>query len=461
VSIISRVGSVAQRAYGLGLQLKATFSPTKIESRAPVVTDKPLYEQFQRIGGGLTPADVSMILQEADAGQPARLIDLGNETRQKDGHIQSICGTRDRAVALCDVTFLDAPVNAKRKDRKAIELCQRVVDEFENWPLMVEHLTASYWTGHATCELLWKRTDDGLLLPYKAKPLPPRDFIFAITDGSLRYARVQGDIIGVDLLADNPGRIIQVQRRIVGDAQVREGLIRLMVWMGLFRNWTLRDWIALGEIGWKPWRIGKYKKNATSKDIEGLVAALERIAAQGCGAIPETTELQVEWPKGMAPGTGGSGTHSQLFSTLGHEASKAVLGQTTSVEAGPNGDRGGVKARDEIRLDVRESDAISIASALRAHLFAPVIALNMPQKTRVPVPWFQTDEAINQVEFATAVEKLKNAGTRIPAKWVRDEIGMPAPEEGEEVLETTGETVDPEDEGGDPEPEAKPEDKAA
>lgn len=420
---------------GLFSWFKAALSPSRVTGSTPVVREKPLWEQFQRIGGGIGPLDVSFIMQEADSGQPARLLDLGNESREKDGHFQSVAGTRDRAVALCELAFIEAPHDARLKDKKAQEFCGRIVDEFENWPLFIEHLTASWYPGHATAEIFWKKTKDGFLLPYKAKPIHQRDFIFTQTTGELRYARYQGDSVGVDLLADNPGRIVQVQRRIVGDVPVREGLIRILVWASLLRNWTLRDWVALGEIGWKPWRLGEYEPGTQQEDIDALTRAMERIGSTGVGIFPKNTAAKIEWPKGIAAGTAGSSTHRELFDALAREMSKAVLGQTTSVEPGPNGDRASTQTRDLIRLDIRESDAVSVAAALRTHLFAPAIALNMSEGARVPVPWFQTDESTDQLKFATAVEKLQKAGTRIPAKWVRDEVGMPEPLEGEECLE--------------------------
>jgi phage gp29-like protein len=439
---------------------KATLSPSRVSSQAPVVREKPLWEQFQRIGGGISPLDVSFIMQEADSGQPARLIDLGNEGREKDGHFQSVAGTRDRAVALCDLAFVEAPHDARLKDKKAEEFCYRILDEFENWPLLIEHLTSSWYPGHATAELVWKKTKDGFLIPYKAKPIPQRDFIFTRDKGELRYARHMGDMIGADILADNPGRIIQVQRRIVGDVPVREGLIRILVWAALLRNWTLRDWVALGEIGWKPWRLGTYEPGTQQDDIDALTRAMERIGSTGVGVFPKNTEAKIEWPKGIAAGTAGSSTHRELFDALAREMSKAVLGQTTSVEPGPNGDRASTQTRDLIRLDIRESDAISVAAALRAHLFGPAIALNMSDGALVPVPWFQTDEATDQLKFAQAVEKLVGAGCRIPAKWVRDEVGMPEPLEGEELLEPP-KPPEANDDDGDDKPEENDDAKAA
>jgi phage gp29-like protein len=423
---------------GVFAWLKAALSPAKLTTAQPVVRERPLYEQFTRIGGSLRPDQVSWIVRCADAGYPASLIDLGNESRQKDGHLQGILSARETAVAACPIDFVLPEPKGRpkgkrrgRKDQRAIDLCRRVVDEFDNWPTLVEHLTGAFFPGHATAETPWRKTKDGLLLPYKAEPIYPRHFVFSASNGALRYQPQEG--IEVDLLAENPGRIVQIQRRIVGDVPCREGLIRLLTWAALFRNWTLTDWIALGETGWKPWRIGQYQKSASDEDIEVLEQALEEIGSTGVAVLPETTELKVEWPSGMAPGTGGSGTHRELFECIGREMSKAVLGTTTSVESGPNGTRSDTTTRDGLRLEKREQDAVAVAAALKAHLFSWVVKVNLGDDVLVPTPWFQTDESIDQHQFAQAVDKLAS-WMPIPAKWVRDEVGMPEPREGEEVL---------------------------
>lgn len=417
---------------GLLSWFRKAVTPPKVTTRV-VLRKSPLNLQFQRIGGGLTPADVSSIIRKADQGYPATFVDLTNESRQKDGHFQSTCGTRDTAVGLVDLEFIE-PKDATPDEKAACDLCRRVRDDFKNWPALIEHLTASYTFGHATSELVWEKTEDGLIIPREAAPIHPRDFIFSQEDGALRYRTQLFDQVGVDLLAENPGRIIQVQRRIVGDILAREGLARVIVWAALMRNWSLADWVALGEIGWKPWRIAQYEDGSQQEDIDNLVTALEEIGSTGIAAIPKKSNLNVEWPKGSSGSSQGS-VHKELFDTLGREMSKAVLGQTTTVEAGPSGDRGGVQARDALRTDLREGDARAVASALRYQLFGPAVAVNIGADVRVPVPWFQTEESADQKAFSEAVKNLQDAGLRIPAKWVRDEVGMPEPLDGDEVLE--------------------------
>lgn len=429
-----------------------TPTPTSVQSPADVTSGRALWDQFQRIGGGVTPATVSNILRMADSGQPAMLVDLFNETRQKDGHIQGACGTRESAPGLCDLDFI-IPENPSRKEKKALAVCRELYDDFRNWSLLIDHLSGnSVHFGHGTAEILpWQITRSGYLLPRECKQLHARDFIFAQADGALRYATTSGDTVGVDLLAENPGRIVQLQRRIVGDVPVREGLARILIWAGLFRNWSLRDWIALGEVGWKPWRIAKYEPGSlipdggTSDDIDGLLRVLERLAQMGAAAVPKSTDIDVAWPKNQTSGQGS--VHKELFDTLGREISKALLGQTTSIESGPNGTRSDTATRDRVRGDIREGDCRALASALRYQLFMPAVALNVGSDVRCPVPWFQTEENADIRSFSQAVKTLRDAGLRIGAKWVRDEIGMPEPREGEEMLEAPSK----------PEPEPDPE----
>lgn len=405
-------------------------SPAKLTSGQAITSSKPLWEQFQRIGGGLTPAGVSTILREADAGQPARFVDLVNESRQKDGHMQSVLSTREAAPALTDLDFIE-PEDATDVEKDAVKTCRRIVDGFRNWSELIEHINGSLF-GHATAELRWEKQGDGFVLPTSAKRLHPRDFIFTEDTGELRYSTGPGDRKGVDLLAENPGRIIQVQRRIVGDVQVREGLGRILVWPALFRNWDIREWVLLGEIGWKPWRKASYPAGWDDDQVNALMRTLEKAMAMGLIVYPDDVEIEVEWPKGQATSQGGS-THREMFETLGREMSKAALGQTTSIESGPNGTRSDTQVRDGVRTDIKELDCRVIAGPLLWHMFQPAVALNHGPGVRCPAPWFQTEEAGDQLQFSKAISLLAPL-MKIPARHVRDEMGIPEPIEGEEVL---------------------------
>jgi phage gp29-like protein len=262
-----------------------------------------------------------------------------------------------------------------------------------------------------------------------------RNFIFTQNEGKLLYSDnpfVLGE--AVDLLAENPARVIQIQRRINGDVPVREGLSRLLCWSALFAIWSIRDWLALGEIGWKPWRIGVYQEGIDEEQIDGLVKVLERVGSTGVGVIPDTMELNVEWPQSNRASA--SGDHQTFFVTIGREMSKAVLGTTSSVEESTLGDRAATQTRDQLRVDIRKRDAIMLASFLRTQLFAYVISVNLGEDRPVPLPWFQADDAVDMVTFSKAIVNMSMAGVRLSQRWCRGEMGAPEPEDGEEVIGT-------------------------
>lgn len=425
---------------------KKAFSPAKAARNVQVVDPRPLYEQFTRIGGNLTPEEVSLILREADCGRPARLVDLFQEARQKDGELQSICGIRDQAVSLCELKFL-VPETASRKERKAVELLTEVVGEFDNFPALVDTLASSYIFGHATAEIPWKMRG-GYLVPYRSSAINLRDFIFRMKDGALRYAPDHISYTdGIDLLGDNPGRIVQVQRRIVGDIQMREGLARLLVWAALFRNWSLTDWIDVGQLGWRPWRIGTYDKSAGQEDIDQLVSVLREIGRSGSGVKPSTTEIAIEWPKGQAVGGQGKSQHGEMFDTIAKEMRKAVLGNTTSTDSTQNGDRAATESRDKIRQGIHRRDAFEVASTLRTQLFRHVVEANLGTNVRTPIAMFDTDGVGDRLSFAAAMKAMKEAGIKLPAKWAREEFGAPEPKDGDETNQdldpATDEPTDP------------------
>jgi phage gp29-like protein len=415
-----------------------------------VVGEQPLYLQLQRIGGGLTPQQVSSIFREADAGETKRLVDLANEARQKDCHLHSVLGTRELAMqklAFDTVPYKDPGAKKpKLRDRKIAEFVQQTLlnitaDETnpEN-PLadfsgLIAHLTGGNYYGHSTAETIFTK-DGRYMVPLGFSLIHQRRFRFNIQNGRLEwFDEGSSKGVGVDLLATYPGKFIQFQPRIMGDVAVREGLVRPLMWAALFRNWDIRDWLQLAELAWKPWRIGKYQKTANAEDIDDLLALLEQMTASGVATHPETTEVTIEWPKNA--GAGGKSTHSELAGFMGAEMSKAVLGQTLTTESGDRGARSLGDVHNEVRGDIRDADARAMASIVRRHLIRPLVRLNFGGNVAIPGFRFLTQDAVDVQATSAAVLNLRKAGARIPARWVYDTFGIPEPEDDEECLGPT------------------------
>jgi phage gp29-like protein len=202
------------------------------------------------------------------------------------------------------------------------------------------------------------------------------------------------------------------------------------VWSALFRNWTLTDWLRLGEIAWKPWRIGTYKKGASKEDISGLLEVLEGMSTNGVAKIPETVEIDVKW----APNGTTKPMHEVLFETVAREISKATLGQTETIQSSTTSGYAQAKVHNEVRKDLREARAKQVAIDITRDVIRPMVQLNFGPNVRIPTFTFATQDALDLEAFSKGVKNLKEAGLRIPQSWVREEAGIPEPAEGEELL---------------------------
>lgn len=412
---------------------------------ASVIPNLPLWQQYRRIGGGLTPSDVSSILYQADAGYVWRLVDLANESRQKDGHLQSNLATREQALSTLPMSVRPfVPRGAsepRRRDVKVAEFVSAALTEatgegedYRGFADLVPHMQSAVFHGYASAETAWRR-DGSDLRPAGFKLIPHRRFKFRQRDGRLVWwdlMPLQGGDDGVELLREYPGQFIQHQPRTNGDAPAREGLARLLVWCALFRNWDLADWLKLAELSWKPWRVGKYSKTAGKADRENLLALLEALTSNGVGIVRDDMQVDVHFPQGS--GSSAAHNHKELAEFLGAEMSKAILGQTLTTEAGARGARALGEVHDQIRRDLRNADARAVAATLRAHLVEPLVRLNFGDAVGVPEIVFETDDAVDLDKFASAVVKLQSAGMRIPVAWAHDVAGVPLPGVDEDVL---------------------------
>lgn len=237
--------------------------------------------------------------------------------------------------------------------------------------------------------------------------------------------------------------------------------MRVLVWAALFRNWTLTDWLRLGEIAWKPWRIGTYDRTkfAKQEDVDGLVDTLDRMSSSGVAVLADAVKVDVKWPTGQV---GSGNPHATMFSTMGREMSKAVLGQTETTEASASSGYAQGKVHYEVKLEKREADGRFNAADITRDCIAWIVLLNFGAGVRPPIMRFITEEAADLQPFGQGVKSLTDAGLRIPAKWARDKAGIPEPADGEELVGdgiNTEEPTTPDAAPGGPENEPEGSDK--
>ena len=401
-----------------------------------------LGEQFIRIGGALTPATVSAIIRDADSGYMYRLVDLANEARQKDCHLQALLSTREIAVSSLNWSITPAiphegyvPTDRDREVAFFIESALKNADgdgeRVRSFNDVLSHLAGAIYFGYAVSEINYEMSN-GMIVPSGFVPISPRRFRFKWDDGTLLWwDQISGSATGTNLMTSYPDKFIQHQPRVTGDVAAREGLVRVLMWAALFRNWAQADWLKLAELAYKPWRIGKYKSTASTKDIDDMVSALEQLTTNGVATFSDRADIQIEWPE---RGRGGKPEHHDLCEWLGMEMSKCVLGQTMTVEQGERGARSLGEVHDRVRKDLREGDAVAMASTIRRDVIEPLVRLNYGPEQMVPEFNFVTEDTVDLGALSRAVEGFVRAGLDIPQWWVRNEAGIADPEEGDDLL---------------------------
>jgi phage gp29-like protein len=411
----------------------------------------PLTQQYSRIGGNKTPQKVSNIIRLAESGRPSQLVDLSNDCRQIDGHLQSCLGTRETALVHLPVSVKPYQARGEKEPTDEDSVVAGFVEDAltgacgdgqdtRSFTDTIAQLQSAVYMGYASSEIDWVR-DGRWLVPAGFAPIDQRRFEFRQTDGRLVWNDSWGMANGIDLMTVYPGKFIQHQPRINGDVPAREGLNKLLVWAATFRNWDVADWLQLAEMSWKPWRIGRYSKGAGEEDQNRLAEALRHLTTNGIATIREDHNIDIRWPEG-GQARGGRGSHQQLAEWLGAEMSKAILGQTLTVEQGERGARSLGEVHDRVRKDLREYDAKSVAATFTRDLIRWLVWFNFGPETPLPVFSFVTDDAVDMSEFAGGLKDLTEAGLDIGAKWARDQVGVPDPEAGEKLVSGVAYDVD-------------------
>lgn len=454
-----------RRVFGkkvVGLPAKPA-PPDAVPSAGMVLQPLPMSQSIVRIGGSLTPELVSTIMRMADGGNTAPLCDLANDARQKDCTLQQCLQQREDGLSSLpwELVIPDQEATSTRGARQK-RFVQAILNRRGLLQTLVPHLVGAVYPGFAVSEIFWVK-ENGKLVPGGFVNHQPRRFGFRPSDGALVWRDQGMGNEGIDFRAAHPNKFIVAQPRVNGDVAAREGLVRVLMWAALFRNWSLADWVKLGEIAWKPWRWAEYQKTATKKDIADLVAVLEGMIASGVAAVPETTKLHIEYPGGSGSSASKPG-HAELYETMGREIAKAIVGQTLTTDEGKNGTQALGRVHNEVRKDIRDADALHVAMVLSRDLIAPMVTLNFGVGAPIPEFRFVTEEGKDLLALSTGLKTTVETGLPVPQKWAYELLGIPAPKGGEAVIEPPAKAPPPGEtnpDGTPKDPEDDPEDDPA
>ena len=387
-----------------------------------------LHHEFQgHPSRGLTPSKLASIMETAEQGDWIAQYELYEDMEEKDGHIMAEMGKRRRAVL--GLSFdIRPPANASRTERKNAAALYELIQGLDDFESVLFDLTDAIGKAFSAQEIEWQRLGGSWV---------PRSIIhrpqswFQVTRDYQQEIRLRGPMGGLPLRPF--GWVVHTHKAKSGYLE-RAALFRVLAWPYLFKNYSVGDLAEFLEIYGIPMRVGKYPSGATEKEKLTLLRALAQLGHNAAGIIPLGMELDF-----LNAAEGDPAAFQLMIDWCERTQSKAILGGTLTSQAdGATSTNALGNVHNEVRLDLRNGDALQIARTLSRDLIYPLAMLNglASDWARCPRLVFETQEAEDLSTYATALPALVSLGFKVPRQWAQERLAIPEPEEGEEVLQT-------------------------
>lgn len=372
---------------------------------------------------GLTPVRLAHIFREADDGDVLRQMELFEEMEEKDSHLFSQLQTRKNAVTGLD--FEINPFSDDEYDKDIAEFIKEQIASIENLDEVFMDLLDAIGKGIAISEIIWG-FEDGNTVVIDIKWRRQKNLIWDYKDTMKIITR------------DNPAGIeIPKNKFIIHKYKAksghpsRAGILRVIAWMYLFKNYDVKDWVSFCEVFGMPLRLGKYNTSSSEEDKAALMQALIQIGTDAAGIIPEGTEIEFK----EAAKVSSLNIYESLARYCDEQISKAILGQTLTSDSG-GGSYAQSKTHNEVRHDLTKADCRSLANTLRRDLIKPLVYFNFGEDKRIPYISFDCEEAGDSKENAEVYKTLIcDIGLKIPTAHMYKKFNIPKPEDNEEIVE--------------------------
>lgn len=393
--------------------------PELVELSPSQVTDK--YSDYP--SNGLTPEKLAAILKEGDEGDVLRQSELFEEMEEKDPHLYSQLQTRKQAVAGLDYEILPFDPNDER-DKEIADFVTQALSSLEGFEEDLIDLLDAIGKGFAVSEILWE-IHDGKVMVKELRSRHQKRFFWDSQDDSFKV-RTKDHPEGI-LLPEH--KFVVHRYKAKSGHPSRAGVLRVVAWMYMFKNYTVKDWISFCELYGIPLRLGKYAQGASQDDKKALRRALRQIGADASGIIPDGTSIEFI----TTEKTSSTDLFERLARYADEQISKAVLGQTLTSDSG-GGSYAQSKTHNEVRHDLTEADCKALAATLKRDLIRPLVYYNFGEADRIPSMRFDCEEGGDLKELAEVLAILVGqVGLDVPTAYLYKKFAIPKPEAGEPV----------------------------
>lgn len=380
----------------------------------------------EAVSGGLTPAGLSSILQSAINGDAKAYLQLAEEIEERDLHYRSVLNTRKNAIKGIKPTV--TPFGSDTADLELASEIEAIVTA-PTFRRAVGDFMDALGKGFSATEIIWDTTGSKWI-PRRYKWRQPYHFVMDKETEEKLQLLTQAEPVEGEPLAY--GKFVTHVPALKSGVPIRGGIAFVAAWGYLFKSFSAKDWIAFAEVFGMPIRLGKYGRDATPDEINTLVRAIRNIGTDAGAVIPNNMMIEFE---SAVSGAGGDKLYEKICNYWDAQLSKVVLGQTMTTDNGSSQSQ--AKVHDEIRIDIKEADAMDLESTVQSCVVETYILFNYGRErlARAPKVNFPVPRPVDVTMILTAAEKLIPYGFKVSQKSIYEQIGLEPPDEDDELLE--------------------------
>jgi phage gp29-like protein len=297
---------------------------------------------------------------------------------------------------------------------------------------MVKALIDGYAKGIAVVEIIW-HVENGIVSPRCYAPVPAKYLAYPSESNTIDRLMIAPKGVNYDMLIDFPPDkfLIGIWQQ-GGCHPIHSANLRSLTKFWLAAIYGLGWYMQYCQLFEIPWR------HIETDGSEGAMAAaqemLDNIGSSGTAVTGPGVKLNIL--QGVS-GSGDKTPAANLMDIADRACDILMLGQTLTTDVGSSGSRALGDVHASVRGDVLQSVATWVGGIITTQLIPAIVRMNfgagvasedMPY-AEIVIPKPKDEKAI-----AERVKILREIGVPVTSKWLYEELGIPEPQDGEEVF---------------------------
>jgi phage gp29-like protein len=435
--------------FGLQLTKKPADQP-RDRITAPSATD------FGWYGTKLSPLQVRSLLNGMRAGSFVDGYELFSEMQDTWHTLAKNLQQLREAVA--SVRYQVNPATPEGEDASESALdkaatCRAALQSFlpdpvadeNNFEDFIYDLTDALVLGVNVQEILWAKSN-GLILPRATCWVHPTQYALGndgrlgLNAGATHSSLLARHSSAAPVSPFTPDKFIVAAYKTRSGARTVGGLLRPLAWFWCARQFGL-DWVLRNaELFGQPIRDIEYDNNIKPEDLAELKLMAANMGSSAWITRPAGTKLTLV----EAQKTGDRSPQAELLDRADRACDLMILWQTLTSNVGASG--GGSLALGEVHLGVLEARKQNIAkwvaNVISYQLFPSICRVNYGDDDECPVLKPDNTKPEDAKAKAERLQIVRNI-IPLPKAWTYEQLGVPMPAEGDEVVEKGEENVYP------------------